>query len=497
MRSAPAAFFLFGILCTISKNIIAQEILRSSDSRARQNLEQISLRSGQNFFLGYGAHGSFDISRGNEQKSWSLLGEISGGYLSLHETATRQVRIGNDQFPVLDQVFLRNQKGLVWPRGENQWLQLQTEARYSDWLVGKGAYRFGVHSNSFSYIDNVEELFAEIRFRRLVLSIGRKPLYWGQSFVSPLLLSQNAAPFDGIFLSTLPVEFPWILKYLGEVKVEGFFSRMDDRRVNGHDLFFGWRLGFRPASFFETNFGVIYQEGGDGNPEASASDIFLEVLGTRRRIGSGASQTSNATNRALAWDFRFLFSDLPVPFSLYLENHLEDCCGLTNFLNRSYSFTAGVSALNSKDPDALQVRFEFTRTNGNIYTHHAWRSGFSNRRLLLGHPIGRDSLGYYLDLDQKLLQNDIDLEMRFYFEQRNRRREIDHFDVYAERKTYSGEERRFGAVPRADWEFMPDLKASVSIGFMRTWRKENANGRNVWDWASNFALSYEFGVRAN
>jgi hypothetical protein len=61
----------------------------------------------------------------------------------------------------------------------------------------------------------------------LVLSLGRKPLLWGQNGTGSFLQSLNARNLDLIELTNSPVILPSFLRYLGPVKADFFFSRLD------------------------------------------------------------------------------------------------------------------------------------------------------------------------------------------------------------------------------------------------------------------------------
>lgn len=120
-----------------------------------------------------------------------------------------------------------------------------------------------------------------------VLGIGTVERWWGPSWNSSLILSNNARPTNSLFLQknysdrfTLP-----ILSYLGPWTMGLFVSELDDQRTIDKAKLLGLTMGFKPTQDLEINLRRTALWGGDGKSESF--DSFLKLL-------SGDSDSCNA-----------------------------------------------------------------------------------------------------------------------------------------------------------------------------------------------------------
>ena len=93
--------------------------------------------------------------------------------------------------------------------------------------------------------------------------------WWGPSYATSLILSNNARPMPALQLenaTSAPINFP-ILRWLGPWRFNMYFALAEGERPDvDNSLFFGNRFTFRPLSFFEIGLSRAAQFCGDGRP---------------------------------------------------------------------------------------------------------------------------------------------------------------------------------------------------------------------------------------
>ena len=108
--------------------------------------------------------------------------------------------------------------------------------------------------------------------------VGAVERWWGPSWNSNLILTNNARPTTGITLQrnySEAFETPF-LQWLGPWTTNIFITELDDERFVKNAKLVGMTVGFRPSDSFEINFRRSAQWGGDGRPQSFSN--FLELL---------------------------------------------------------------------------------------------------------------------------------------------------------------------------------------------------------------------------
>ncbi len=403
--------------------------------------------------------------------------------LSMRDSPSLAPTIGTTEFPTYHtQTSLMGSQGFDPPLGESFFSFIEGQWKPNSWFFSKlsvygGLAAYNVRPSNPGWY-HLQKAYAELRFRKLILSVGRKPMYWGQSFVGPLFLSENATSLDSVQISTTPLQWPSIFKYLGYLKAEVFYSILNDDRAPHHDHMTGLRVGVMPHPHFEFNVGFLYQLAGKGIPSAPITHILIELLGGRRNFGDLPHQSSNVTNRFAAIDFRLRFPDWTIPTVFYSEHHLEDCCGSIRYiLRKSYSFLYGTQILLNKTSEST-LNLEYVRTSNAIYYHQTWPSGFSNDGRIMGHPIGRDGRGLYAQL-KHLWSKSFSSSILGAWERRERSAQMDGVPMTAYRPWYAGDEDRYSLSTHLKYKSSLSLIYEAAGGYSRILTKENYFGRDT------------------
>jgi hypothetical protein len=490
------------VFLLLTKASSAQGLIYSTDRLYRSYLSQAALTTnGAIPFLGYYLTG-FEKIPLIEPDSFLTQAILKPRLLetsyanfeifnsSIHETPVTVPAIGTAQYPVRLISFLTESQGLDVPLKESSWAKADLEFRPTSCFLARSVLHGGTNWNTQQGWYHLQQLFGEVRVGKAVLSIGRKPIVWGLA-ENPMLVSDNATPFDSIQLTTMPVRWPWWFSYFGQMKSEIFLARTNEQRSPGKDYFAGWRIGATFLKNFEANLGMIYQFGGKNIPKSSSSDIWVEILGGRRILGPGIDDTTNATNRAFQFDFRYSLPDLQMPTTFISETHFEDCCGFRNTFARSSSFTFALHFLSSKDPHPHRFYLEYTNIGDKTYYHSTWQSGASNEGRLFGNPLGRDAQRFMAKW-AKDFSNFGEVEFISFLEERESTADLDRGTIFDIRPNYYASERRLGTTATYRRILPRDFILSLSLGLIRVFFKEDQNGRNTWEYGETLSLSRTF-----
>jgi hypothetical protein len=486
------AFVFFTLLFLPLKSVFSQGLILTESKRLHEKAEERELLTENNpVFSGFYLT-SFE--RTQPERWFSLETSITTAANREREVTIATVGTQND--PVNASTLLEGTEGLPLRYGENIYATINAEARARDVGFFKMILHGGQGFEEPQAWYFMQQLYGEVRLNKLVLSVGRKPIFWGQSRIGPILYSTNARNLDLIELSTIPVKWPWILKYLGFLKAEIFVSRLDAKREPANDYFAGWRIGIKPFDWMEGNVGMIYQFLGDGKPVGSFSDYFYEFLGARRSYSSNPNDSSDFTNRAFAGDLRFNFSGWRWPTSIYTEQHLEDCCGsISSLIQNTLSYTFGVYTRTSRDSDAHRLRIEYSKTGQNLYFHQGWPMSTSNGGRLAGNPLGRDAQGVYFDWARDF--GKWESSAGFFWEQRERKGIIQNFDdgtkiaITAYRPNFKHSEKRYGMNLGSKFLFEHGLNLDLNTEVVRVTGKENAD-RKTFEWGLLASLTQQW-----
>lgn len=371
------------------------------------------------------------------------------------------------------------------PYKESAWIGARLKSRPNDYIGFSTSILGGWGFEHSKVRYHLGEAYGEARLRSLVLAVGRRPMYWGQSFHAPLMISDEAKPLDSITLTTIPVKVGGWFSFLGEIKAEIFFSRMNINRVPHHDYFLGWRVGTKPIRWFELNASALYEFGGSGIDKGSFLDGMIEFFGGRGNKGPGQLDSSNVTNRSFGVDGRISMDTLGLPLSIYSEQHIEDCCGnFVRFMKKSWSYLYGFTLTG----DLGELGFEYAKTSDSLYFHTVWKSSASNDNRLMGTPLGADAQGIRLRTILPLIGKRASFRHDFFWEERQRNHRLSDSDFSAYHSGFQESEKRMGFLPSLSWQWNDSWTAFFEAGLVKVWNKQNNRHRDVIDWGTSAGL---------
>jgi len=247
----------------------------------------------------------------------------------------------------------------------------------------------------------LRESYAKLRLWNLELEGGRDHLGWGPGRRGSLLLTDNAEPLDLIKLTNPdPVLLPWFLRLLGPVQATWFWSELEHNRAVHRAQLTGLRIDFKPTPNWEVGLARVIQFGGAGRPGLLDKGLRDLVSGINAEGADDPDTENSLAAIDLVWRITW-----PRPAVLYWEYGGEDQQTLLDILPfmSAFGHVAGIYLPQPIPAVPLDVRFEYFNNIQSSrplwYGHHIYRSGYTYRGKILGHPFGGDAEAWSLRLD--------------------------------------------------------------------------------------------------
>jgi len=225
--------------------------------------------------------------------------------------------------------------------------------------------------------------------------IGSVERWWGPSWNSSLILTNNARPTPGLTLQrnySDPFELP-VLQWLGPWTTSMFITKLDDERFIDNAKLVGMTVGFRPHQTLEINLRRTAQWGGEGRPESVKS--FFELLtGIADNCGDISCKSDEPGNQLGGIDIRW---DLPwLDGSIYGQTIGEDEAG---GLPSRRAYQVGMQMSLNRPWFEGTVFLEFDETSlksapspyNTFYNHSIYRTGYRYEGRVIGATWDNDS----------------------------------------------------------------------------------------------------------
>ncbi|MGB7284177.1 MAG: capsule assembly Wzi family protein [Candidatus Acidiferrum sp.] len=131
------------------------------------------------------------------------------------------------------------------------------------------------------------------------LSYGQESQWWGPGESGPLLFSDNAAPVRMFHIDRVsPFRLPWIAKYLGPMRWDAFFGRLQGNLLSPAPFFHGEKISFKPTPNLEFGFTRTVEVGGEGRP-FTLDRLFLTYFSATSYEDSRQLRTPESATAAL------------------------------------------------------------------------------------------------------------------------------------------------------------------------------------------------------
>jgi hypothetical protein len=151
-------------------------------------------------------------------------------------------------------------------------------------------------------IDRLELLdaYAAVNLHNWQLILGRQSLSWAPGSDS-MLWSDNIRPLNMVRLvNPEPFTLPGLLRYLGPVRIDQFFGRLDGHPYIRRPFEYGQKINVKPFSFLELGFGRAVTIGGTGTGSVcSVQRICADPLTAGNLLDSYAGIATGGTAAAV------------------------------------------------------------------------------------------------------------------------------------------------------------------------------------------------------
>ncbi len=240
--------------------------------------------------------------------------------------------------------------------------------------------------------------YVSFGFRGFQISAGKQSLWWGPGRGGPLLLSDNADPVEMVRISrTFPSKLPGIFSWLGPMRTEFFFGKLEGHQFPRRPFIHGQKISFKPTPNLELGFSrtVIFA----GLPQPLTWGTFFDSFFSTSS-GSPDLRTKPGDRRG-GFDFSYRIPGLRKWLILYNDSLVDDDPSPLAAPRRA-AMNPGVYLPQIPRLPKLDLRVEAVYTdvpsgrsvNGQfIYWEFLYRDSHTNDGNLLGNSIGREGKG--------------------------------------------------------------------------------------------------------
>jgi hypothetical protein len=226
------------------------------------------------------------------------------------------------------------------------------------------------------------------RFSVFDVSFGKQSLWWGPGTMGGMLYSDNADPVPMLKINQVePIVLPSLLKYLGPVRIEAFFGRLENYHHPRAPFIHGEKIMVKPSPNLEVGLSRTAIAFGQGIPMT-----FRNLISTYFSVTDIAccpNPHDFPGKRFAGLDFSYRVPHLRNWLTVYTDDITSD--DVNPLVNPSRaSYNPGLYLPQLPRLPKLDFRFELadTRTNGTPYTSFFYREGYTNKGFLIGNAVG-------------------------------------------------------------------------------------------------------------
>ncbi len=287
-------------------------------------------------------------------------------------------------------------------------------------IVVEGSSENAFGALNLSAIDNpldgqrhrLDESYIAADLGGWTVGAGRLSRWWGPGWQSSLILSTNARPTPGLFLSRArsdASELP-VAKWLGPWHLNLFANQLESNRFVPDAKLIGARFTFKPNKALEIGLARTAQWGGEGRPETL--DSLVDLLLGKDNVGTdGIDRDNEPGNQLGGIDWRWSFRAGGQTIIHYGQLIGEDeAGGLPSRKIGLFGFETPIVTENTHGRLYLEysdttMDFDDDRFFNSAYNHSVYQTGYRYRGRVLGASTDNDSrllaLGGYHQLPGK------------------------------------------------------------------------------------------------
>jgi len=302
-----------------------------------------------------------------------LSGDLKAQFLFL----SKQVNPRSGVNP--SQSLVYNNRGIVPDDGGNLYLSGSLQTQFYPWEIFLEPL-ITVNQKTTALL---HEGYLGYRGSSLHVEIGKKSLWWGPGVYGSLLLSKNAEPLTLIRVHHPDLFLlPGFLRVIGPLQFDFFVSRLEEDRVIPQPYFQGTRIVLKPHSIVDVGLTRTIIMGGEGKPSITPLRYWDIWFGENKDAGLDSS------NSVAGLDIQLTFPSV----RFYGEWGGEDEAG--------FFPSKGAYIVGAYFPGLFQnyFRVEYADiTDPSWYVHSVYQSGYTYKKQILGHHVGRGGSDLYFE----------------------------------------------------------------------------------------------------
>jgi membrane-associated phospholipid phosphatase len=260
-------------------------------------------------------------------------------------------------------------------------------------------------------IDQVQLLdaYLGVNMHNWELTLGRQSVDWGPGPGGPLLWNNNIEPMDmARLVNPEPFELPSFLHFLGPMKFDQFFGRLEGHYYIRRPFLLGQKFSFKPLPSLEFGFGRTLEIGGQG-PGATPLTAEQLAYGVFGRVYPGTNSVPGHSQSEFDWTFyvprvgNYLVfygdmyaADDPVPWFNPPKNPFRPGIYIPHFPKAS-KLDLHIEAADTESPGFNNPTLSSLESSGGNhgdlnYWNGEYRDGSTYNGFLIGNTVGRDGL---------------------------------------------------------------------------------------------------------
>ncbi len=306
----------------------------------------------------------------------------------------------------LDFRRLENSHGEKLEEGFNHFLDVSGRGQASEYF--SFLYQLQLNNNGETNKLSLKKGYGKFRWKNFAFKAGRDSIWWGPGFRGDWILTNNPLEFYLVQLKTeAPFRLPWVFRYLGEFSFDfGHLWLDDDRRVHEDPKIIAMRGSWMPLSWFEIALNRTTMYGGKGRPSYSGlSDWWKLITGSEEKSGDPKFDNETLFGYELSFNLPFLAKltrNVIKGGRLYQEKVSPDAVvpwmkGVDEFRLNKDSQLFGLFLTTGK----TDFRIEHTDSELEMYALGKYPAGYTYRGFIIGHPLGTDGEGIYVELNHR------------------------------------------------------------------------------------------------
>jgi hypothetical protein len=315
-------------------------------------------------------------------------------YMAFSNDATK---FPSTRIDAITSPFTAYREGIEYRPTHNVFFSFKSAFSLGNWFDLQIEPIFLTHFNDFK--PDIHSGTIKFTVRNFEFKGGRSPIYWGPGRGKTNIFSGNTKPMEMVQIGnpypfkSFPLQYRILFGYISD----------DDRHIP-HPFIFAFRVNMKPIPTVEVGLTRAMMFGGEGAPSYNPFAPLAELLGFRPWDGwifnipftkDAIGGTSGFANNNLSIDIRWRIPSWRNS-ELFFEFYTEDPFDIVDFLPEDGILHGGLWIPRLSRTGDWQLLVEGTYSADIVYSHSTFRSGFTNRRRIMGQDLGPDGIEFHV-----------------------------------------------------------------------------------------------------